>query len=81
VRRGEKVDHYETVRQRKDGSLVNISLTVSPIRNAQGEIVGASKIAATSQEPGGRRSGKSFSFGKWTIASRISSRSQSAFYA
>jgi two-component sensor histidine kinase len=45
VRRGEKVDHYETVRQRKDGSLVNISLTVSPIRNAQGEIVGASKIA------------------------------------
>lgn len=45
MRRGEKVDHYETVRQRKDGSLVNISLTVSPIRNAQGEIVGASKIA------------------------------------
>jgi len=45
VRRGEKVDHYETVRQRKDGNLVNISLTVSPIRNEKGEIVGASKIA------------------------------------
>jgi PAS domain S-box-containing protein len=45
LRRGERVDHYETVRQRKDGSLVDISLTVSPIKNAQGEIVGASKIA------------------------------------
>ncbi len=45
IRRGEKVDHYETVRQRKDGLLINISLTVSPIRNEKGEIVGASKIA------------------------------------
>jgi PAS domain S-box-containing protein len=45
LRRGERIDHYETVRQRKDGSLIDISLTVSPIRNATGEIVGASKIA------------------------------------
>ena len=45
IRRGERIDHYETVRQRKDGSLINISLTVSPIRNAAGNIVGASKIA------------------------------------
>jgi PAS domain S-box-containing protein len=45
LRRGERIDHYETIRQRKDGSLVDISLTVSPIKNAQGEIVGASKIA------------------------------------
>jgi PAS domain S-box-containing protein len=45
VRRGERIDHYETVRQRKDGSLVDISLTVSPIKNQKGEIVGASKIA------------------------------------
>jgi PAS domain S-box-containing protein len=45
IRRGEKVDHYETVRRRKDGSLVDISLTVSPIRNEMGRIVGASKIA------------------------------------
>jgi PAS domain S-box-containing protein len=45
VRRGEKVDHYETIRQRKDGSLVDISLTVSPIKNERGEIVAASKIA------------------------------------
>jgi PAS domain S-box-containing protein len=45
IRRGEKVDHYETVRKRKDGTLINISLTVSPIKNGQGEIIGASKIA------------------------------------
>jgi PAS domain S-box-containing protein len=45
LRRGERVDHYQTVRLRKDGSLVDISLTVSPLRNAAGEIVGASKIA------------------------------------
>ncbi len=45
IERGEKIDHYETVRRRKDGTLVDISLTVSPIRNAQGKIVGASKIA------------------------------------
>lgn len=45
IRAGERVDHYETIRQRKDGSLVNISLTVSPIRDDSGKIVGASKIA------------------------------------
>ena len=45
IRRGERVDHYETVRRRKDGSTVNISLTVSPIVDARGQIVGASKIA------------------------------------
>jgi PAS domain S-box-containing protein len=45
IRRGETIDHYETVRQRKDGSLVEISVTVSPIKNAEGRIIGASKIA------------------------------------
>jgi PAS domain S-box-containing protein len=45
IRRGERIDHYETIRQRKDGSLIDISLTVSPIRDALGRIVGASKIA------------------------------------
>jgi PAS domain S-box-containing protein len=44
IRRGEHVHQYETVRQRKDSSLVDISLTVSPVTNAQGEIVGAAKI-------------------------------------
>ena len=45
IGRGEIVDHFETVRQRKDGSLVTISLTVSPIREKDGRIIGASKIA------------------------------------
>jgi PAS domain S-box-containing protein len=45
IRKGLPVEHYETIRQRKDGSLVNISLTVSPIKTADGTIVGASKIA------------------------------------
>jgi PAS domain S-box-containing protein len=45
VSRGEHVDHYETIRRRKDGSLVDISLTVSPVSDAHGKIVGASKIA------------------------------------
>ncbi len=45
IRRGERVDHYETMRRRKDGSLVDISLTVSPIHDGAGRIIGASKIA------------------------------------
>jgi PAS domain S-box-containing protein len=45
IRRGDSVEHYETVRRRKDGSLVDISLTVSPIRDVEGNVVGASKIA------------------------------------
>jgi PAS domain S-box-containing protein len=45
IRRGERIEHYETVRVRKDGTLVDISLTVSPIRGADGRIIGASKIA------------------------------------
>jgi PAS domain S-box-containing protein len=44
LRRGERIDHYETVRLRKDGSLVDVSLTVSPIKNGSGEVIGASKI-------------------------------------
>jgi PAS domain S-box-containing protein len=45
IRRGERIDHFETIRQRKHGSLIAVSLTVSPVRNADGRIVGASKIA------------------------------------
>jgi PAS domain S-box-containing protein len=43
--RGERVDHFETQRIRKDGNLVEVSLCISPVRNADGRIVGASKIA------------------------------------
>ena len=45
IRRGESIEHYETVRCHKDGTSLEISLTVSPIRDANGRIVGASKIA------------------------------------
>ena len=45
IRAGREVHHFETVRRRKDGTSIDISLTVSPIRTASGEIVGASKIA------------------------------------
>jgi PAS domain S-box-containing protein len=45
VRRGERIAHYETVRRRKDGSLIEILLSVSPIRASDGKVIGASKIA------------------------------------
>jgi len=44
IRRGERMEHFETVRIRKDGTRVPVSVTISPIRNAGGEIIGASKI-------------------------------------
>jgi PAS domain S-box-containing protein len=45
IRRGERIEHFETVRQRKHGSLIVVSLTVSPVKDGNGKIVGASKIA------------------------------------
>ena len=45
LQRGERVDHFETIRKRKDGVLLNISLTISPVKDAQGKVVGASKVA------------------------------------
>ena len=43
--RGERIDHFETVRMARDGRLIDVSLTVSPVRNRLGQIVGASKVA------------------------------------
>jgi PAS domain S-box-containing protein len=45
IRLGERVHHFETQRRRKDGEIIDVSITASPIRNAAGEIIGASKIA------------------------------------
>jgi PAS domain S-box-containing protein len=50
LRRGEKIDHFQTVRQTKDGRRIPISLTVSPIRDAAGRIIGASKVARDIRE-------------------------------
>jgi PAS domain S-box-containing protein len=45
LKRGERVDHFETIRKRKDGALLDISLTISPVKDRQGNIIGVSKIA------------------------------------
>src|SRR6185312_4732690 len=44
LRRGEHVDHFETVRMGKDGHRINVSVTISPIRDKSGKLVGASKV-------------------------------------
>jgi len=45
LRRGERVDHFQTVRRRKDGTMLDVSLSISPVRDASGKIIGASKVA------------------------------------
>lgn len=45
LKAGKRINHFETVRMRKDGSFIELSITVSPIRNAKGDIIGASKVA------------------------------------
>ena len=45
IRRGDRVDHYETVRVRKDGTRIDVSVTISPVKDPYGRIVGASKVA------------------------------------
>jgi PAS domain S-box-containing protein len=45
LRRGERVDHFRTIRRRKDGTLIDVSLTISPVKDAGGNIIGASKVA------------------------------------
>jgi PAS domain S-box-containing protein len=45
LRRGERIEHFETIRQRKDGQYIHVSLTISPIMNMAGDIIGISKIA------------------------------------
>jgi PAS domain S-box-containing protein len=45
LRRGERIDHFETLRKRKDGALLDISVTISPVKDARGRVIGASKVA------------------------------------
>lgn len=71
IRRGQRIEHYETVRQRKDGTLIDISLSVSPLADATGVIVGASKIARDITE----QKRENFFSEKWVIGSRTRSLS------
>ena len=50
IRQGERIDHFDTERIRKDGKIINVSLTISPIRDATGQIIGASTIARDTSE-------------------------------
>lgn len=45
IGRGERIDHFQTVRRRKDGTLIDVSVTISPLRNSSGRLIGASKVA------------------------------------
>jgi PAS domain S-box-containing protein len=45
IRRGQRIEPFETVRQRKHGSLIDVSMTISPVKNSQGKLIGASRIA------------------------------------
>jgi PAS domain S-box-containing protein len=60
LRCGERIEACETVRQRKDGSLVDISLSISPVKSTKGEVIGASKIARDITERNRARIAKTF---------------------
>ena len=55
LRQGERIKHFETVRQRKDGTLIDLSLTISPVKDATGKIIGISKIARDISDQQARR--------------------------
>jgi hypothetical protein len=58
IRRDERVEHFETIRQRKDGSLIDISLTISPVKNPDWQIIGVWKIARNIAERRRQRNGR-----------------------
>ena len=76
IRRGERVDHYETVRRRKDGSLIDVSLTVSPIMDMEAWSLARQKLRVTLPSAARHANKESYCFGRWTIVSGICSRWQ-----
>jgi len=70
LKRGERVEHFETVRVRKDGGMLDVSLTISPIKDSQGRVIGASKIARTSP----LKNASNNASGKRAAASRVDRR-------
>ncbi len=77
IKRGERIDHFETVRRRKDGGLLPVALTISPIRNAEDEITGASTIARDISE----REGLTRALHAAAEEARTASRLKSEFLA
>lgn len=72
LRQGKRIERYETVRQHKNGSLLDISLAISPIRNSEGEVIGASKIARDIDEH--KETEKKLKQIKQTLEERVDSR-------
>ena len=60
LRRGERLEPFETIRRRKDGSLIHVSVTISPIKNVEGRIIGASKLSVTLPKGNRRRRRRPF---------------------
>jgi PAS domain S-box-containing protein len=75
LKRGERIEHYETMRRRKDGTLLDVALTVSPIKDSSGKIVGASKIARDVTER--KRAEKELRRAKDELEERIRERTAS----
>jgi PAS domain S-box-containing protein len=69
IRRGQRIDHFETVRQHKQGSLIVVSLTVSPVKDANGKIFGAAKVARdiTEQNQEAARAGAAAQYLVWAF--------------
>jgi PAS domain S-box-containing protein len=78
IRLGEHIHPYETTRQRKDGSLVDISVAVSPVKNLEGEIIGMSKVGRDITERRQAQDRQRLLLGRWITASRIYSHSAAA---
>src|SRR5262249_49001646 len=71
VRNGIRVDHFETIRQRKDGTMIPVSLTVSPVTNSRGKIIGASKIARDITDRKQAQEQAAYAYEQLQIASRM----------
>lgn len=75
IRRGEQVEHFETKRKHKDGTLIDVSLTISPIKDSEGKIIGASKIARDITER--KKAEAELKALKETLEQRVEERTQS----
>jgi hypothetical protein len=72
IRRGERIEHFETIRQHKHGNQIVVSLTISPVKNSEGKVVGASLRLPTTLRNGSKNRSKSRHWlGKQSTVARI----------